>query len=255
MSVEENYLPLVQNIVNGIYRGRVVKEGYQRGWGLQYGNLRDMVLKDPLYIHAMEQSKDLLANFSEPNRMNIFLILKFFLPRLPPGNIIEFGSYRGGSAIFMGSVLREVLPGCKVYALDTFEGMPQTDPRVDAHSIGNFNNTSAEQVAESISKVGLENIILAKGLFEVSTPAVLRQAGPIALAHIDCDIRSGCNYARTIIQPNLVEGAYVVFDDATISSCIGATEAVEQMVYESGVFSEQIWPHYVFRHGLRDTIN
>lgn len=254
MSIEESYLPTVTNVVSGVYRGRVVKDGYQRGWGLQYGNVRDYVLKDELYLHAVEQAKDLLANFSEPNRMNIFLILKFFLPKIPIGNIIEFGSFKGGSAVFMGAVMAELMPDRKIYALDTFAGMPETDNRVDAHTAGDFYDTSVESVSESISKAGLKNITLVKGLFEATTPSVLRNSGPISLAHIDCDIRSACNYARKIIRPNLVKGAYVVFDDATIASCIGATESVEQMIHETGVFSEQIWPHYVFRHALSDTV-
>jgi hypothetical protein len=46
----------------------------------------------------------------------------------------------------------------------------------------------------------------------------------------------------------MVDGGYVVFDDATVSSCIGATEAVEDLLIRDGSMnSEQIWPHYVFR--------
>ena len=43
-------------------------------------------------------------------------------------------------------------------------------------------------------------------------------------------------------------GGYVVFDDATVSSCIGATEAVEDLlIRRDGLNSEQIYPHFVFR--------
>ena len=40
----------------------------------------------------------------------------------------------------------------------------------------------------------------------------------------------------------------LVFDDATTPTCIGATEAVEDLVVRrDGLSSEQIYPHYVFR--------
>jgi hypothetical protein len=46
----------------------------------------------------------------------------------------------------------------------------------------------------------------------------------------------------------MVEGGYFVFDDATVSSCIGATEVVEDLlIRRDGLNSEQIWPHFVFR--------
>ncbi len=49
----------------------------------------------------------------------------------------------------------------------------------------------------------------------------------------------------------MVQGGYIIFDDANVSSCIGATEAVEEIIQRDCMYSEQIWPHYVFRHNLR----
>jgi hypothetical protein len=47
----------------------------------------------------------------------------------------------------------------------------------------------------------------------------------------------------------MVEGGYIVFDDALYSSCIGATEVVEETVIRrDGLNSEQVYPHMVFRH-------
>ena len=255
-STSQDYsLPEAYGVIDGVSRGRVVREGYQRGWGLQFGDLRLKVLNDPLYQHALGKAGDRLTHFSEANRMNIFLLLKFFLPRIPFGHIIEFGSFRGGSAIFMAAVCEQLFPDRLIWALDTFAGMPPTDKRVDAHSEGDFRGTSLAEVQGAVAAAGLRNIRLVQGLFHDTAVRALAEAGPIALAHIDCDIKSACAYTRKAVGPHLVEGGYIVFDDATYSSCIGATEAVEEMVQETGVFSEQIWPHFVFRHGLRNTIS
>jgi hypothetical protein len=46
----------------------------------------------------------------------------------------------------------------------------------------------------------------------------------------------------------MANGGYVAFDDAHTSSCLGATEAVEDLVIRGdGLNCEQIWPHFVFR--------
>jgi len=68
------------------------------------------------------------------------------------------------------------------------------------------------------------------------------------LVHIDCDLRDSVGYAYNASRPFMVPCGYIVFDDATTSTCLGATEIVEELaIRRDGLFSEQIWPHYVFR--------
>lgn len=243
----ETYLPELTGLRQGIRQGRNVYEGYQRGWGLQFANLREKVLEDSLYREALKLAKGrtILAEF---NRMNIFLILKYFLPRIEPGHIIEFGSYLGGNAIFMAYVADKIAPGTQVYAMDSFEGMPDTNKDVDAHNKGDFSNVNFEELQSYIDKIGIKNLELCKGYFENTTEEVLHRAKKIALAHIDCDIQPSVEYSYEVVKPFMVDGGYLVLDDATVSSCIGATEVVEDlMIRRDGMNSEQIFPHFVFR--------
>ena len=183
--------------------------------------------------------------------MNLFLIMRFFLSRIPRGNIIEFGSYRGGNAIFMAFLAKHLYPGIQVYALDTFEGMPDTDKQVDAHSRGDFAGVDLPELQKYAGKLDLDNLHFIKGLFENTADAVLVNAAPISLAHIDCDIFSAVKYSYECVKEKMVPGGYFVFDDATVSSCIGATEVVEDLlIRRDGLNSEQIYPHYVFRARL-----
>jgi hypothetical protein len=48
----------------------------------------------------------------------------------------------------------------------------------------------------------------------------------------------------------MTKGGYIAYDDADAPSCIGATEAVEELVMARSLHSEQVWPHWVFRAGL-----
>ncbi len=234
-------------MIKGIRKGRNVYEGYQRGWGLQFGGLRDKVLQDPLYKEAFNVAKDRTI-MSEENRMNIFLLLRFFLDKIPFGNIVEYGSYRGGSVIFMAYIAKKLYPGMKVFGLDSFQGMPETDKSVDAHNAGDFSDVDLDQLQQRIEELKLDNLFLVKGFFEETNDAVMRQAGKIRLAHIDCDIAPAVKYSYEGVRPYMVDGGYIVFDDATVSSCIGATEVVEDLlIRRDGLNSEQIWPHFVFR--------
>lgn len=242
-----SYLPELAGLARGLRKGRNVHEGYQRGWGLQFGDVRAKVLEDPLYQEAMAlaHGRTIMA---ELNRMNIFLIMRFFMQGLEAGHVVEFGSYLGGNAIFMAHVARKLHPGMKVFALDSFEGMPPTDKRVDAHNTGDFSGVDLEELRAYASGAGLDNLEFVKGYFEQTAPEVLRRAGRVALAHIDCDILPSVQYSYEVVKPAMVPGGYYVFDDATVSSCIGATEVVEDLVIRrDGMNSEQIFPHFVFR--------
>lgn len=249
----ESYLPELKGMIKGIRHGRNVYEGYQRGWGLQFGGLREKILKDSLYKEAFAVARDRTI-MSEENRMNIFLLLRFFLDKIPFGHIVEYGSYRGGSAIFMAYVVQKLYPGMKVFALDSFEGMPQTDKNIDAHNEGDFSDVDLGRLQRRVNELKLDNLVLIKGFFEDTNDSVMEIAGKIRLAHIDCDIAPAVKYSYEGVKPFIVDGGYIVFDDATVSSCIGATEVVEDLIIRrDGKNSEQIFPHFVFRNFAKNT--
>jgi len=249
MTYERNHiiLPEFAGIPDGLSKGRNVRDGYRRGWGLQFGDLKSQIANDALYQEALALCEGRTVQ-SEDNRMNIYLLIRFYLENLPMGNITEFGSYKGGSAIFMAKVCQALHPEMIIYAFDTFSGMPETDAEIDAHGEGNFNDVDYEELQDYISSIGLTNLKLVRGLFDKTVPITLPGVDSIRMTHIDCDIRSAVAYSYEESLPYMVPGGYIVLDDALFSSCLGATEVVEDLIIRrDGLNSEQIFPHYVFR--------
>lgn len=230
--------------------GRNIGEGYQRGWGLRYGEVKKGVETDSDFTscYTLVSGRSLLT---AERIMNLFLIMKFYLPPVvkdEPFTIIEFGSYRGGSAIFMASLAKRLGLKATIFALDTFEGMPETDSVLDAHNEGDFNNVDLSEIIAYSNSLGLDNLHFVKGLFEDTAYSLLKKADRVALSHIDCDIYSAVVYAYEIVKPCMLKGGYIVFDDATEPSCLGATYAVEKyLIQRDKLNCEQIYPHYVFR--------
>ena len=66
---------------NEIRNGRSAWDSYARGWGIEFGGLREDVLADPVYreAYALASGRTIQA---ENCRINIFLIIKYFLPKL-----------------------------------------------------------------------------------------------------------------------------------------------------------------------------
>jgi hypothetical protein len=45
----------------------------------------------------------------------------------------------------------------------------------------------------------------------------------------------------------MVSDDYWMFDDRIVSDCLGAAEAMEELIRRDGLNSEQVFPHYVYR--------
>src|SRR5579884_3491619 len=215
-------LPSV-NIRNELRRGRNLYEGYQRALGLAMPSM------DPDFQEARALAGDRTI-VSDNNLANIFLLMKFFVPRLPIGHIVEFGSFKGGSAIFMSFLAQRFLPNVQVFAFDTFAGMPPTDNAIDFHNTGDFRGVDLEELRQYIKQIDLTNLQFIQGRFEETALPVLKEIRKVTLCHLDCDIRSAIQSAYDATRPYMVAGGYWVFDDPLLPTCLGATEAVEDLL-------------------------
>jgi len=227
-------------------KGRNVAAGNFRGWGLEFGGILQHITAIPEFAaaYALASGRSLVT---PPKLANLYLIMRFGLHAIP-GDIIEFGSYRGGSALFMAHLLRAWGSAKKVFACDTYQGMPPTDHAIDMHREGDFADATLEEVKHARDAAGLfDHLVLVKGLFEETLPELLK-GRMIALAHVDCDIYDPIRYVLREIDNHLSPGAYVAFDDPLFGSCLGALEACEESyVQEKGLHAEQAYPHLVFR--------
>ena len=132
----------------------------------------------------------------------------------PSGCFVEFGVYRGGSAIKLAEVAR--LQGRALYLYDTFTGIPLAD-EIDSHVVGDFFDTSVESVRQAIP-----DAIVVQGIF----PESIIDMPPIAFVHVDADQYRSVKAACEIFPPLMVDNGVMVFDDY---GCLdGATKAVHE---------------------------
>lgn len=248
---------LPANALSGVGRvvnGRDVGAGYARGWGLEYGPLAPEVRTDPTYAAcvAAVRARSLLL---DAKLQNLFLIIRYELPRFGTCRIAEFGSYRGGSAMFMALACKKLGLPVEVLAFDTFAGMPETSETLDFHHAGDFADVDIREIRAAAAALGLDNLVFVQGRFEDTCPAALTGGPPIGLAHIDCDIYEGVRYAIEVSKAHAHPlGEYMVFDDPLHGSCLGAFQAIEEtLISRDGLFAEQAYPHLVYRYpGLPD---
>lgn len=233
--------------------GRDIGAGHLRGWGLEFTPvIHDRLAEDPVFQAAIQASRDRGSLLTPHKLENLYLIIRY---AMSDGDIYEFGSFCGGSAVFMASILKSLEIPAKVFAFDTFEGMPKTDAVRDLHGQGDFAETGYSELLTYIEEQGLaDHIETVKGEFNTTLPAILRRGGKVGLAHVDCDIYEPIKYVVRETIPSMSAAAHIVFDDPLHGSCLGAFDAVQEVVIRDlGLTAEQAYPHLVFRGpGLSD---
>lgn len=231
------------------HAGRDIGAGHLRGWGLEYGGLLEQhIAGEPLFEQALRAARERGSLLTLHKLANLYMVIRYAMSE-EAGDIYEFGSFMGGSAVFMGTLLKGLGRRARVYAFDTYEGMPATDAVRDLHSKGDFSDTGYAGLLDYIQDAGLsDHVRTVKGEFGATLPGVLAQDGSVGLAHVDCDIYGPIKQVVRACLPRMTAGAHVVFDDPLHGSCLGAFDAVQElMIRELGLTAEQAYPHLVFR--------
>lgn len=137
-----------------------------------------------------------------------------------PGDLVETGVWRGGCCILMRGVLAaNAIGDRKVYAIDSFEGLPPPKPdlfpldRASTLHLFDALAVGLEQVQANFARYGLldEQVVFVKGLFQDTLPAL--DAGPFALLRLDGDLYESTYVALQALYPKLSPGGFAIIDD------------------------------------------
>lgn len=141
-----------------------------------------------------------------------------------PGDFLEAGVYRGGTALLFREVIACSATSKPLHLFDTFSGMPSTDPERDLHRAGDFSATSLEGVRRT---VGDDEFI---HYYPGRIPETFLGLDSVrfSFCHIDLDIYQAILDATAFVYPRLSSGGFMVFDDYGFASCPGARRAVDE---------------------------
>ncbi len=146
------------------------------------------------------------------------------------GCILECGSFKCGTTVFMGLLLREWGDARRVYALDTFAGMPaSTAPDRETDLEGLFTDTSFEGVTHYVQEHGLgQQTTLVKGLVQDTLPEVLSREPHVSFALVDTDQYQGTLSSLKLIVPKLQENGIILVDDYLVEGVKTAVAEVQE---------------------------
>ena len=160
---------------------------------------------------------------------NVRELLRRVIDEAIPGNLVEAGVWRGGCCILMRGILAaNAIKDRKVYAVDSFEGLPPPKPDLFPRDEGlNLHlyaelAVSLEQVKDNFTRYGLldEQVVFVKGLFQETLPSL--DAGPFALIRLDGDLYESTYVALEALYPKLSLGGFIILDDYKLLSSVRA---------------------------------
>jgi O-methyltransferase len=146
-----------------------------------------------------------------------------------PGDAIEVGTYRGGTAALVAHALTSTGQSSDLIVCDTFEGDVKAGENDTAYIGGEHSYTSIESVRSLISGFMHPNqLIISKGIFPDDAGSQFHDR-KFKFAHIDVDVYQGTVDCFDYIWPRVISGGVVVFDDYALQGTEGVTKAVEEV--------------------------
>ena len=147
--------------------------------------------------------------------------------KLQSGDLIEIGTWRGGSGSLIAK--RAELEGieAKVYLCDTFRGVVKASTLDPVYRGGEHADASVDAVRNLIQKLNLHNVEVLQGTFPDDTGHGLADK-TFRFCHIDVDVYRSAAEIVEWIWPRLCLGGLIVYDDYGFKGCEGVTRFVNE---------------------------
>ncbi len=165
-----------------------------------------------------------------------------------PGDVLEVGAWRGGTAGLMATALQVIAgPRAKdVIIADTFYGVVKAGERDPYFRGGEYANTSADLVRQFLGVLGIKRFEILEGVFPEDTSGAIEDRA-FALCHIDVDVYESAKDVCEWVWPRLSEGGIVVFDDYGFYGCEGVTAYVDEAKAAADrLFLQNVNGHAIF---------
>lgn len=173
----------------------------------------DVILDNANHIKILASGRTLISD----DRLET-IRKKVKLTSTLPGEMAEFGCYRGGSAKVIAATVHEKT----LHVFDTFEsGIPSDDTEPEGHKKGEFS-TSFGEVCTFLT--GLD-VKYHKGIFPNTTEGL--DDLKFSFVHLDFDTFQSTRDALTWVWPRMVDNGIIVLDDYGWHRCPGVKLALE----------------------------
>lgn len=195
---------------------------------------RDIDLEDDFFMELYEKVRDYTMT-SVDDLFALYTALNFITKNNVPGDLVECGVWKGGSAMFMANYLvtKNSLHR-KIYLYDTFSGMTAPGPydfdlngnSAKSKNVIKWEPSSIAEVRSNMGSTGypMKNVILVEG----DVHNTLRENLPeeISVLRLDTDWYESTKAELEKLYPKLSINGIIILDDH--GHWLGARKAAEE---------------------------
>lgn len=139
------------------------------------------------------------------------------------GDVMETGIWRGGACIFMSAYLKSINSDKKVYACDSFEGLPKPEIKEDEGDVHyTYDNLKVglEEVKNNFKKYDLldDRTIFIKGWFKDTMPILKNEVKNLSLLRLDGDMYKSTIDVLENMYFKVSKGGIVIIDDWALNA-------------------------------------
>lgn len=147
--------------------------------------------------------------------------------KLPEGDLIEVGVWRGGTGAILARKAQLLGIRNSVYLCDTFKGVVKAGALDVAYTGGEHADTSKGAVIGLMERLNLKDVHILEGIFPDDSGDRL-EGRTFRFCHIDVDVYESAKHITEWIWPRLVPHGVIVYDDYGFHSCVGVTRFVNE---------------------------
>lgn len=191
----------------------------------------------PSYRDALEQFAAAGVRFTIPRLRLEALVGTWWEARRIPGDVIECGSHRGATGLFLALLGRLHGVEQRVLLFDTFRGAPAHSAYDTGRGVDEFaiDGDPVHLIRQQAAALGVaDRIEIHRGLFVDTFRVLAPRRLTFAFAHIDANLYQSTKEACAFTIPRMLEGGIVVFDDYNAVCDLGARLAIDEYLAGTG---------------------
>ena len=172
-----------------------------------YGD-KNYDFEDQLFdeIKSSLHVKSIAAGYPEM-LIHIFQSILYIENNNIPGDILEFGTFRAGTTVFIGKLLKKLGSRRQIISYDTFDGFPEKKNLLDIFDDRKYINSDFQTVVNYCKGYNIE---LIRG--DIIETIREFKSKPIALSFFDTDNYSATKMALEKVYPHISKNGILAFD-------------------------------------------
>ena len=154
-----------------------------------------------------------------------------------PGDFIEIGTWKGGSACLIASRFAKQNIDITCYLCDTFSGVVKAGKYDSIYKNGEHADSSVEEVESLAQTLGVRDTIkVLKGVFPDETGAEIEDK-KFRLCHVDVDTYQGSKEVTEWVWERLSVGGVIIYDDCGSQRCPGVSRFINEQINNTDRFT------------------